>query len=163
VTGRAAGRALLVAAALLLLGSGCSDSGKDDDGGASDSSTPAAADAGGVLVTLDGEEQELALTTCTVDEDRLAFQGADGDGTTVVGVLATDGSSGSVTVSDQDGVHAAGQAVGHPLDELELDGLTASGSGDFAVQSYGEVEDDVRPVEDTGETVPGTFEVDCET
>jgi hypothetical protein len=150
---------LAVAGGLLLLGAGC---GGTDDGGATDDSTPAAGEAGDLLVTLDGEDQELVLTSCASDEERLTFQGADGDGATAVGVLAADGSSGSLTVSDASGAWVTGTAVDEPFDELEVDDGAASGSGTFAVQEYGEVEDDNRPVEDTGETVDGSFEVTCE-
>jgi hypothetical protein len=150
---------LAVAGGLLLFGAGC---GGTDDGGATDDSTPDAGEAGDLLVTLDGEDQEFVLTSCASDEERFTFQGADGDGATAVGVLSADGSTGTVTVSDQGGARVSGEGVGEPLEGLEVDGGTASASGTFVVQEYGEVEDDNRPVEDTGETVDGSFEVTCE-
>jgi hypothetical protein len=151
---------MVLVAGCLLVAAGCG--GTPGGGAASDDSTAdTTRGTGRLLVTLDGERHQLALTTCNVDEDRLTFHGADGDGGTAVGVLATEGSRGSLTVSDGEGAWVAGESVAHAFDRLEVEGTTASGAGTFAGQEYGDAADGARPVEGTGDTVDGTFEVTC--
>jgi hypothetical protein len=150
--------ALVAAGAIVAAGCG----GTENGGTASDDSTPAAGEAGELLMTLDGEDQEHRLTSCTSDAARVTFQGGDGDGRAVVATLSADGSGGTVTISDRTNAWVAGDAAGEPLADLEVSASTASGSGTFVVQQYGTVEDGSRPVEDTGETVEGSFEVTCE-
>jgi hypothetical protein len=151
--------AVTLAAACAIVAAACG--GSDDDGAATDDSAPAAGEAGDLLVTIDGEDQEFVLTSCASDEERLTFQGGDGDGQAVVATLSADGAGGTVTISDRTNAWVAGDAIGEPLADLEVSEAAASGSGTFVVQEYGEAEDGSRPVEDTGETVEGSFSVEC--
>lgn len=136
----------------------CGDT--DEGGSPADDSTPAA-EAGDLLVTLDGEDQEFALTSCTSDDQRLTIQGGDGDGRAVVATLSADGSAGTVTISDRANAWVAGDAVGEAFEDLEVEEAAASGTATFVVQEYGDAEDGSRSVEDTGEAVDGSFEVTC--
>jgi hypothetical protein len=156
---RAAGVAGLLA--VLVAAGACSDDG--EEGGGDDAGEVRGS--GSTSVALDGDEHEFELTSCVSADDRLTFQGADGEGRTVLGTFAIgDTPAGSLTVSDGEGTWVAGGAGGGDLTALEVSGAEASGEGAFVVQTVGEADPETgsKPVEDTGETVEGSFTTTCE-